>query len=286
MFERYTEKARRVIFFARYEASQFGSPAIDTEHILLGLFREDKRAFSWAPKAQHPDVIRHRIESWIPKHPPISTAVDLPLSKAAKSLLLRARDEGDRLNSKHIGTEHLFLALLQESDGPITQVLREFGADLEKLRVDFAKQMQEPYSPSTADRVVRERILQSALETISIHGTRRPLGGIVLAAVHYRQQNAYWRRQSWTPRDSVVERKTGHLSLDLSLAEDADNFELLKDGWKKDHCGICQWELFESKEDAQHGVGYTNGRDWICTECYEKFWSRPDFISGSYSELT
>ena len=42
MFERYTEKARRVIFFARYEASQFGSPCIETEHLLLGLLREDK----------------------------------------------------------------------------------------------------------------------------------------------------------------------------------------------------------------------------------------------------
>jgi ATP-dependent Clp protease ATP-binding subunit ClpC len=46
MFERYTEKARRVIFFARYEASQFGSPSIETEHLLLGLLRESK----WLPK--------------------------------------------------------------------------------------------------------------------------------------------------------------------------------------------------------------------------------------------
>jgi len=285
MFERYTEKARRVIFFARYEASQFGSPAIDTEHLLLGLLREDNRAFSWAPKAPSYDEIRERIESWTPRRTPISTSVDMPLSRAAKNILHRAKDEADRLTSKHIGTEHLFLALLQEPDSPIAQLLQEFGTDLEKLRVDFAKQMQEPYSPSTADRV-RERILQSALETISIHGTRRPLGAVLRAATHYRQQNAYWRRQSWLPRDAVIERKTGRLSLDLSLAEDAANFELLKGGWKKDHCGICQWELFESKEDAEHGVGYTNGRDWICTECYEKFWSRPDFISGSYSELT
>ena len=45
MFERYTEKARRTIFFARYEASQFGSPVIDTEHLLLGLLREDKSLY-------------------------------------------------------------------------------------------------------------------------------------------------------------------------------------------------------------------------------------------------
>ncbi|HZC24377.1 MAG TPA: Clp protease N-terminal domain-containing protein, partial [Candidatus Binatia bacterium] len=95
MFERYTEKARRVIFFARYEASQFGSPVIDTEHLLLGLLREDKRAFFWIPKAQPPDLIRQRIESSIPKRPPISTAVDLPLSRASKSVLHRGKDEAD-----------------------------------------------------------------------------------------------------------------------------------------------------------------------------------------------
>jgi hypothetical protein len=50
MFERYTEKARRVIFFSRYEASQFGSPKIDTEHLLLGLIREDKALYRWLPK--------------------------------------------------------------------------------------------------------------------------------------------------------------------------------------------------------------------------------------------
>ena len=53
MFEKYTEKARRVIFFARYEASQFGSPSIETEHLLLGLIREDKNLTTrFIPKSQ------------------------------------------------------------------------------------------------------------------------------------------------------------------------------------------------------------------------------------------
>jgi hypothetical protein len=82
----------------------------------------------------------------------------------------------------------------------------------------------------------------------------------------------------------VVHRKTGKLSLDPALAEDQDNFEVLKAGWKKDHCAICGWELFESDDD--HGVGYTNGQQWVCVECYDKFWEQPDFISGSYSEIT
>jgi hypothetical protein len=284
MFERYTEKARRVIFFGRYEASQFGSSHIETEHLLLGLLREDKRAFRWVPKAQPPEVIRQRIENWTPRVPSISTSVDLPLSEASKHVLHRAMDEADRLNSKHIGTEHLFLALLQEPDCQTAKLLQDFGADLARLRVEFAS--HEVEVPSIADRA-RDRLLQSAVETITIHGTQLPLRVVLETALHYRQQKWLWRKQSWTPCDAVVERKTGKISLDLGLAEDPANFELLKDGWKRDHCAICRWELCESKEDAAHGTGYTNGRDWVCLECHDKFWGdRPGFISGLHSDIT
>ena len=82
----------------------------------------------------------------------------------------------------------------------------------------------------------------------------------------------------------MIDRKTGRFSFDLSLSADSANFELVKAGWKKDHCFICRWELFESQDD--HGIGYTNGHDWLCVECYEQFWQRPDFFSSSYSEIT
>jgi Zn-finger protein len=55
---------------------------------------------------------------------------------------------------------------------------------------------------------------------------------------------------------------------------------------EKDHCAICHRPLYQSKDDAEHGSGYTNGRDWVCTECYDKFWQRPDFIAGSFSDIT
>jgi ATP-dependent Clp protease ATP-binding subunit ClpC len=72
MFARYTEKARRVIFFARYEASEFGSPIIDTEHLLLGLVREEKLVcFRWVRRAQ-PEAIRGAAESWIQRQTKIS----------------------------------------------------------------------------------------------------------------------------------------------------------------------------------------------------------------------
>jgi ATP-dependent Clp protease ATP-binding subunit ClpC len=74
MFERYTEKARRVIFFARYEASQFGSPCIETEHLLLGIMRED-HALVFRFKLE-PERIRRQIDEGILIREKISTAVD------------------------------------------------------------------------------------------------------------------------------------------------------------------------------------------------------------------
>src|ERR1035438_10449878 len=88
MFERYTEKARRVIFFARYEASQFGSPYIETEHLLLGLLREDK-ALTNRFLRSHASVesIRKQIEGHTTIREKVSTSVDLPLSNECKRVL-------------------------------------------------------------------------------------------------------------------------------------------------------------------------------------------------------
>ena len=113
MFERYTEKARRVIFFARYEASQFGAPAIEPEHLLLGLMREDKTLTGrFFPRAQVSiESIRKEIEGRTLLREKISTSVELPLAPETKHVLAYAHEESDRLQHRHIGTEHLLLGL-------------------------------------------------------------------------------------------------------------------------------------------------------------------------------
>ena len=95
MFERYTEKARRVIFFARYEASQFGTPHIETEHLLLGLLREDKALANRfnLPLAEI-ESIRKQIEVHTPPGKKVSTSVDLPMSHDSKRILAYAAEEG------------------------------------------------------------------------------------------------------------------------------------------------------------------------------------------------
>lgn len=86
MFERYTEKARRAIFFARYEASQFGSPTIDTKHLLLGLLRESVHITRGLPP-EALGTIRAQIAARPSSGEQISTSVDLPLSKSARRVL-------------------------------------------------------------------------------------------------------------------------------------------------------------------------------------------------------
>ena len=128
MFERYTEKARRVIFFARYEASQFGSPYIETEHLLLGLLREDKAlANRFLRSHAAVESIRKQIEGHTTIREKVSTSVDLPLSHECKRVLAYGAEEAERLNHKHIGTEHLLLGLLREEKCFAAEILHERG---------------------------------------------------------------------------------------------------------------------------------------------------------------
>src|SRR5512138_2877500 len=151
MFERYTEKARRVIFFARYEASQFGSPYIETEHLLLGLLREDK-ALTNRFLRSHTSVesIRKQIEGHTTIREKVSTSVDLPLSNECKRVLAYAAEEAERLSHKHIGTEHLLLGLLREEKCFAAEILHERGLRLSTIREELARTSQEKAQPQRA----------------------------------------------------------------------------------------------------------------------------------------
>jgi ATP-dependent Clp protease ATP-binding subunit ClpC len=151
MFEKYTEKARRVIFFARYEASQFGSPCIETEHLLLGLIREDKNLTSrFFPKANSTiHDIRKEIEGRTLIREKASISVDLPFSEECKRALNSAADESERLSHKHIGTEHLLLGLLREENSVAAEILREHGLRMGMIREELTRgSSSEKHTPS------------------------------------------------------------------------------------------------------------------------------------------
>ncbi|HEY7389603.1 MAG TPA: Clp protease N-terminal domain-containing protein [Bryobacteraceae bacterium] len=149
MFERYTEKARRTIFFARYEASQFGCDQIETEHLLLGLFREDKALSSQllGPYAKL-EEIRQSIAKRAKIRPKVALAVDMPLSHESKRVLAYGAEEAERMRHKLIGTPHLLLGLLREEKSFAAQLLREQGLTLDLVR----EQAHQPEPPPTRSK--------------------------------------------------------------------------------------------------------------------------------------
>ena len=171
MFERYTEKARRVIFFARYEASQFGSPYIETEHLLLGLLREDKALTNRFPRSHGSiESIRKQIEGRTAIREKVSTSVDLPLSQESKRVLAYAAEEAERLAHKHIGTEHLLLGLLREEKCFAAEILHERGLRLSTLRKELSRSQSEKVASGRSKETsllaeFSRDLTQSALDT-------------------------------------------------------------------------------------------------------------------------
>jgi len=175
MFELYTETARRVIFSARYMAGRAGSPEIETEHLLLGILREDKglaRRFLGSPWIA--EEIWLRIRQSKPAREKIPGPVDLPLSSASKRALAFAAEEAALLSNKHICTEHLLLGLLREERCLASEILQERGLRLTHTREEL---QISPHNDSAHEEYVRERSprpqeilgLQSQLDSIKDH---------------------------------------------------------------------------------------------------------------------
>jgi uncharacterized protein (TIGR02246 family) len=142
MFERYTEPARRAIFFARYEASQYGSPKIESEHLLLGLLREGKKHAPALRQIGRRELIRKEIESRIIPGARISTSIQLPLSAECKSILKYAVDSAERLGHPHVDLVHLILAILREEKCMAAEILRERGVEASSLRQEASRNVE------------------------------------------------------------------------------------------------------------------------------------------------
>src|SRR5712692_2248272 len=107
MFERYTERARRAIFFARYEASQYGNQCIESEHLLLGLLREDRALGKWFPERINIGEIRAEIEKRITRRECIPTNVKVPLAAECKKILTLAAESAETLGHRPVVEETL-----------------------------------------------------------------------------------------------------------------------------------------------------------------------------------
>jgi hypothetical protein len=140
MFERYTEKARRVIFFARYEASEYGSPYIETEHLLLGLLREDQAlARMFLGQGNIQAEIRAEIERHVTRGERIPTSVEVPLSVECKKILNLAAEECERLGHRQLETGHLLLGILRLQGSLAARLLQARGLKAAAVREPLAK---------------------------------------------------------------------------------------------------------------------------------------------------
>ena len=141
MFDRFTERARKVIILAKEEARRFNHDYIGTEHILLGLIKEGESVAAAVLQnlGLGLDTIRLEVEKLVQMGPSTVVNGDIPFTPKAKKVIELAMDEARRLGHNYIGTEHLLLGLIKEGEGVASHVLLNVGLDLNKVRSEVIK---------------------------------------------------------------------------------------------------------------------------------------------------
>ncbi len=154
MFERYTERAKRVIFFARYEAAQLGSEAMESEHVLLGLLRDgsDKgicgRIFKRAELTA--DTVRREVMRQAMLRDRVSASVEIPLSAECRRVLNHAEEETERMGHSAVGPEHILLGVLREASSSAARILARHGVRAAVIREAFSTETRKPRNPEPA----------------------------------------------------------------------------------------------------------------------------------------
>ncbi|MCK4436989.1 ATP-dependent Clp protease ATP-binding subunit [bacterium] len=136
MFDRFTERARRVVILARQEAGRLNHDYIGTEHLLLGLIKmgEGLAVDILQSLGLDLEAIRLEVEKMLKSGPSTLTVGDIPFTPRAKKVLELSMDESRGLGHNYIGTEHLLLGLIREKEGVAARVLDNMGVDLDKAR--------------------------------------------------------------------------------------------------------------------------------------------------------
>jgi len=230
MFERFTDRARRVVVLAQEEARLLNHNYIGTEHILLGLLHEGEAVSAQALQALGVslEAVRQQVEEIIGagQQPPSG---HIPFTPRAKKVLELSLREALQLGCDYIGPEHILLGLVREGEGVAAQVLVRLGADLNQVRQQViqllrSRESEAPDEPSYPQRPREARRVRSALRTrvrafaggedvvteitwldaLEIIGER-------LAAIEARLGMAGWRPRSRTDLESEIARLTALL---------------------------------------------------------------------------
>ena len=145
MFERFTERARRIVVLAQAEARMLNHNYIGTEHILLGLIHEGEGVAAKALESLgiSLEAVRQQVEEIIGQGQSAPTG-HIPFTPRAKKVLELSLREADQLGHKYIGTEHILLGLLREGEGVGAQVLTKHGVSLERVRMEVVSLLEGP----------------------------------------------------------------------------------------------------------------------------------------------
>ena len=210
----------------------------DEHHLAKGDFiRVPAGVPHWVKKIEQHTTVQEKI----------ATSVDLPLSNESKRVLAYAAEEAERLEHKHIGTEHLLLGLMREKESFAAQLLNEAGLELQDAR-----------------RRVGEGVAKGVLGG-DVQGGG-PANLFLRMQIDQLRKFA-WHKREWKALDVFRQDGTGLASFDPTVRDDP-TFKFAPGGWPKDWCAICNWEF---NDDPEHSIGYTNGRLWICSKCYGAF---------------
>jgi ATP-dependent Clp protease ATP-binding subunit ClpC len=145
MFEKYNEKARRALFFARYEASKLGSRVIESEHILLGVLREGEEIIKeiFSRFNVKPEQIRRDVEGDRLFVDRISSSAELPLSEESKKILAYAAHEAESMLHQYVGTEHLLIGILRVESATAARILTAKGLNVYGVREETISILKE-----------------------------------------------------------------------------------------------------------------------------------------------
>jgi len=145
MFEKYNEKARRALFFARYESSKLGSKVIESEHILLGILREGEDVIKeiFSRFNVKPDDVRREIEGDRVFVERVSSTQELPLSEESKKILAYASHEAESMMHPYVGTEHLLIGILRVDPSVASRILVAHGFNLYGVREETIALIKE-----------------------------------------------------------------------------------------------------------------------------------------------
>ena len=168
MFERFTELARRAIFFARYEASQYGISHIDSEHMLLGLLHENSALRRRLMSPQQLTALIADIERSALRGAKFATSVDIPVSQNVKEAFEFAREEADALSQRDIDLGHLMLGLLRTKGSLAAKLLADHGIGEELIRAFLRQNPDRPEqeSPLPIPMVPRSTFLQEPINRL------------------------------------------------------------------------------------------------------------------------